>query len=62
MASEQDPAFNAIMNGDLKLLLTEWKRDHFVDNDLLKLFHSLFQYEEKRIDLQGIKNSKWLQN
>ena len=55
-----DRRFRQIINGDLIGLLKKWKCLHYVDNDLLILFQSIFKYEDKRCNLSQIQKCRWL--
>ena len=61
-----DESFNCIMNekGDITKLLKKQNKLKFIndDKDLIYLFKQLFQFENDRVDIDGIKNSQWLQN
>ena len=59
-ASKGDKCFDLIINGKLLPMLENWKRDHFINDDLLELLESIFQYEHTRISIQEIKKSPWL--
>ena len=59
-SSMRSVAFRQIINGDLITLLKKWNRLHYVNKNLLQLFRSIFQFEEKRCSLTHIKNCKWL--
>ena len=60
IASKDDKCFAAIKNGQMAQLLSAWKKDRFVDADLLHLFDGFFQSEDKRISLEQIRNCAWL--
>eukprot|EP01084_Bolivina_argentea_P140236 246604_1 len=60
-ATESDERFRYIRNGHLLQLLTVWNRSHFVNKELLDLFNKIFQYEDKRINLEQLKQHSWLQ-
>ena len=56
-----DPSFKSIViKKEIKQLLLHWKRLNYVNKHILNLFNDIFQFEEKRINLQQIKRSKWL--
>eukprot|EP01083_Nonionella_stella_P099171 278858_1 len=59
-AHETDKCFEFIMNGHLTLLLQKMGRVQYVNNDLMDLFNGLFEYEGKRMDIESIKKSAWL--
>ena len=62
MSSIQDQYFNMIINenGDITKLMTKWNKLEYINDDLIELFKSLFQFESDRIDIDGIKKCKWL--
>mmetsp|Transcript_32271 Transcript_32271/g.51746 ORF Transcript_32271/g.51746 Transcript_32271/m.51746 type:complete len:338 (+) Transcript_32271:42-1055(+) len=60
-AVQSDQMFQIIMSGHLGKLLEHWQRAHYVDADLLELFAGVFQYEDKRMSVEAIKSSRWLQ-
>eukprot|EP01083_Nonionella_stella_P085172 236034_1 len=55
-----DPLLQHIMFGDMKNLAAAWQRDHYLNDDLIDLLQSIFQFEDQRIDLEQIKQCKWL--
>ena len=59
-AADSDPWFSYIINVEIKQLLTAWNKLQYVDDDWMDLMKSLFCYEEKRIDLKGMKEHPWL--
>ena len=59
-ASKKDPCFNWIMNGKIIELLSSWNKLCHVNLELISLFQSFFKYEKQRINLNSIKNCKWL--
>ena len=61
-AQKGDICFDFIIDGQLNALLKFWKKDEFVDDQLLKLFNSIFQYEENRINIEGIKKCAWFKS
>ena len=66
MASTTDAAFNYIMNendkNSLIELLYQWNKLDFVDEQIIVLIQSIFKYENKRCDLNDIKQCSWLLN
>jgi len=61
-ASKNDQCFMEIVNGNLSPLLTAWKKEKYVNEDLMELFDGFFQFEADRIDIDGIKKSSWFNN
>jgi len=59
-ASMKDKAFRQIITGNIDKLLTKWKRIKYVDPEIIDLLNKIFVPEEKRIDIQGIKEHSWL--
>lgn len=57
---KNDACFKFIMNNQIKELLKAWKKDHYVNDELIQLFQSIFKYESNRATLNDIKNSAWL--
>jgi len=57
---KNEESFNLIMNGEYIQLFKTWNRLDYVNDDIIDLFHKIFQCEHKRIDLNGIKNHSWL--
>jgi len=55
-----DKCFMKIMNGQMVTLLTMWKRIDYIDQDQLSLIQSILKYEDKRFNMEQIKNCKWL--
>ena len=55
-----DKTFMKIMNGQIKILLTTWKRIHYINDNQLQLISSILQYQDKRINMQQIINSQWI--
>ena len=60
-ACDKDPAFDMVINGNIIQLLDGWNKLQYVDMDLIALFQSIFKYEQKRCNLDSIKNCAWLQ-
>ena len=54
-ASKNDKMFTSIINGQLSEVLKMWKKDIYVNQDIMQLFNGFFQFEDKRIDILGIK-------
>ena len=61
-ADENDKYFRRIMDGDTEGLLKGWKRDHYINEDILELFNMIFKYEDDRATIQDIKKCKWLRD
>ena len=61
-ASFNDKSFIQIINGDIDKLLTKWNRIKYVNTQIIDLFNKIFQFQDKRINLQQIKQHQWLQN
>jgi len=63
-SSENDPYFKLTMadNGNITTLMKKWNKMEYLNDDLVQLLQSIFQYEEKRATLKDIKESKWLTN
>ena len=61
-SSESDKAFNKIMSGGITKLLRAWKRRHYVDDQLLLLFGSIFKFEDERAGIKQIKQCSWFKN
>ena len=55
-----DKCFMKIMNGQMINLLTMWKRIDYINKEQLSLIQSIFEYENKRCDMEQIKNCEWL--
>ena len=58
-ASVNDKGFKTILNGDLKRLLRKWRKEMYVNDDIMELFDGFFQFEQERIDIVQIKESKF---
>ena len=58
--TKNEESFNLMMNGEYNQLFKLWNRLNYVNHDIIDLFSKIFQYEHKRIDLNGIKNHRWL--
>lgn len=58
-ANLNDKSFTKIINGQMLELLKKWKKDHLVNDNIMELFHGFFQFEDKRISIKQIKNSKF---
>jgi len=54
-AHESDTMFMYIINGQIDKLLTVWNKMHYVDWNWIDLISSIFQYEDKRVDIKAIK-------
>jgi len=61
-SAEEDPYFQLIINGKMKVLLESWGKSHYVNEPLLALFRAVFKYEADRASIADIKNSKWLRS
>eukprot|EP01083_Nonionella_stella_P074428 201905_1 len=61
-AHMKDTRFNLIMNGYIRNLLRAWEVDHYADDALIDLLECIFEYEEDRIDVDGIKKHPWYKN
>eukprot|EP00484_Ammonia_sp_Unknown_P021053 CAMPEP_0197033678 /NCGR_PEP_ID=MMETSP1384-20130603/12022_1 /TAXON_ID=29189 /ORGANISM="Ammonia sp." /LENGTH=333 /DNA_ID=CAMNT_0042463519 /DNA_START=26 /DNA_END=1027 /DNA_ORIENTATION=- len=59
-AWSKDAAFVKIMNAEYAELFTAIKRAQYVNKQIIDLFRAIFQYEEKRISLQEMKQHAWL--
>eukprot|EP01083_Nonionella_stella_P286986 976793_1 len=62
-ASENNIIFQHVMSGHLQHVLKKWKfisNNYDMDNDLIDLLQSIFQYESCRIKLKSIKAHEWL--
>ena len=60
-ASFDDKSFVSIINGDIEKLLIKWNRIKYVCPQIIDLFNKIFQFQDKRISLQQIRNHSWLQ-
>lgn len=62
MSSIQDQYFNMIINenGDITKLMKKWNKMDYINDDLVNLFKSLFQFESDRMNIDQIKKCKWL--
>eukprot|EP01083_Nonionella_stella_P175723 612773_1 len=60
VADESDVLFNVIMNGGMGNVFKSWDVQD-LDEDLIDLLQSLYQYEDSRISLNAIKNHLWIQ-
>ena len=59
-ASNDDKSFEQIINGDIEKLLIKWNRIQYVNKQLINLFNLIFQFQDKRINLQQIRKHSWL--
>eukprot|EP00483_Globobulimina_turgida_P013403 UN13427 len=59
-SNSYDPSFQAVINGDIGALAKIWHREEFLNQELIDLLEAIFVFEEKRINLQQIKESKFL--
>ena len=48
-----------MFNGNIKNVLKKWGKINHVNDDIVKLFDTFFKYEENRINIEQIKNSKY---
>ena len=60
--NKNDKYFKKILNGQLFDLLKQWKKEHYVNHDLIELFESIFQFEDNRSTIEQIKKCKWLRD
>ena len=58
-AHVDDKSFAQVISGQMDKLLIKWKRIQYVDAQLIDLLNQIFQYEDKRISLQQIKQHSW---
>eukprot|EP00483_Globobulimina_turgida_P003541 UN03547 len=62
VADKSDQLFSLIMDGYLTDVLMSWDKIGYANKELIGLFTLFFQYEEKRINLNQIKQHSWLKN
>lgn len=58
-ASVNDKTFTSIIKGDLNKLIKKWKRERYINEDIMELFSGFFKFESERIDMVQIKQSKF---
>lgn len=59
-ASAEDASFKTIVNDGVEMLLKKWKMNHYVSSEMAKCMRLLFRYEGDRVDLEGLRQSEWL--
>eukprot|EP01083_Nonionella_stella_P273386 927346_1 len=59
-ASIDDDRFVTIVNGGIVGLLSRWKKLHYTDPHIIRLFTSLFKLEEKRVAMDALKGCEWM--
>jgi len=59
-AKSTDPLFVHILNGNMAHVLRAWNKEHYVDETLMNLLSSMFQYESNRVSLSAVKQHAWL--
>ena len=59
--TKNEESFNLMMNGEYNQLFKLWNRLNYVNHDIIDLFSKIFQYGHKRIDLNGINVSNFIQ-
>ena len=60
-ANVSDSLFALVMNGHIVKMLQAWNCMDYVNQLILDLFTSFFQFEPKRITLDRIKAHQWMQ-
>jgi len=59
-ATRGDDTFRRVMNGEMLEFLKDWKRDHYVTNEMVLIMQSMLQYEDRRISLYDLKKYPFL--
>ena len=59
---DSDVRFTRIIKGDTLRVLKEWRRDHYVDGDLLEALGLMLRYEADRVDLDALRTCSWLRS
>ena len=59
---KNDECFQFIINGHLNGLIKAWKKDHYANKNLIKLFQSILKYQRHRATMDDIKNCSWLKD
>jgi len=59
-AVRDDVHFQRIIGGEMKGLLADWKRDHYVTAEQVELMQSMLQYEKRRPSLLKLKQHSWV--
>lgn len=58
-SSESDVRFTRIIKGGPLRVLKEWRRDHYVNEDLLEIMELTLRYEADRADLAELRKCSW---